>query len=102
MLIAMSKIKYDSSAIEDKESKSQNNVDEADHQTNNQEEEEEEEDIARSKTGKTETPWLTNKKHKKDKSNMKFFFFCILVILIAYPLFGLSIYFVQEGRKVKC
>ncbi len=64
--------------------------------------EDDEEVIPNRNTDEQDTPWLQNKPDKKDKGNLRFVFFCILVILISFPLFGLMIYFVQEGRKVKC
>ncbi len=122
MFIVMSEAKYDSLTIAEKESsvhqnndnvdqrevpgKSSNKVEFTDEEDSISCEStgEEEEDIAENNTDKHDSLWQQDKTDEKScKSNLRFVIFCILAIMIAFPLFGLAMYLVQEGRKVvKC
>ena len=119
----MSQTKHDSLTLEEKESRHQNNgqkkkaidkegLREATGKSSNKQEAlgeftDEEEDWKSTEKDHAETNTdqheeTQDKTDIKHKSNLRFVTFCILVILTAFPLFGLIIYLVQEGRKVKC
>ena len=48
---------------------------------------------------KKEKPWTQDKPDEKEKSNLKFSLWCVFVIIAAFSLFGIIIYFVQEEQN---